>query len=113
MEEQKHIYKKGGTMRLGAYECEIAEGTKSAEAYNSTFIAERHNHRSEFNNAYKEQFEKAGMKFAGINPDMGLVEIIELPEHKWYVGTQFLPEYRSTVENPHPLFVNFIKASIK
>ena len=112
MASLKDINDVEGAMRLGAYECELAEGTKSAEAYGTTFIAERHNHKNEFNNAYKEQFEKAGMKFAGINPEMGLVEIIELPEHKWYVGTQFLPEYRSSVEKPHPLFVNFIKASI-
>ena len=112
MEEQKAITNMGGTMRLGAYECTLADGSKALEAYGSEHIQERHRHRYEFNNEYKEQYEAAGMKCTGINPESGLVEIVEMPELKWFVGTQFHPEYSSTVLKPHPLFVSFIKAAI-
>ncbi|HNV96582.1 MAG TPA: CTP synthase, partial [Bacteroidales bacterium] len=113
MEQQKEITEKGGTMRLGAYTCDLVKGTKAYKIYNSNTISERHRHRYEFNNQYLKEFEKAGMQVAGINPDMNLVEIVEIPKHKWFIGVQFHPEYRSTVENPHPLFVDFIKAAIK
>ena len=125
MEEQKSITQMGGTMRLGAYECELVEGSRVAEAYRGSkgkpaadatgtvaalTISERHRHRYEFNNAYKEEYEKNGMKCVGINPAANLVEIVEIPEKKWYIGTQFHPEYSSTVLHPHPLFMSFIKA---
>ena len=111
MEAQKSITNKGGTMRLGAWECEIKEGTLAHKAYHGrTSISERHRHRYEFNNDYKEEFEKAGMLASGINTDTGLVEIIELPSHPWFLGVQYHPEYKSTVANPHPLFVGFVKA---
>lgn len=112
MESQKNITDKGGTMRLGAYKCELKKGSKAFEAYNRELVEERHRHRYEFNNEYKETFEKAGMITTGINPDTGLTEIIEIPNHKWFVGTQFHPEYKSTVIKPHPLFVAFIKACL-
>ena len=112
MEEQKAVTNMGGTMRLGAYECTLAEGSKAYEAYGTEHIQERHRHRYEFNNEYKEQYEAAGMKCTGINPESGLVEIVEIPALKWFVGTQFHPEYSSTVLKPHPLFVSFIKAAI-
>jgi len=142
MEEQKNITQLGGTMRLGAYECELKEGSRVAEAYRPTpspsrnggetsggrevasgneslplwgdlegsLILERHRHRYEFNNAYKEEYEAKGMKCVGVNPAADLVEIVEIPEKRWYIGTQFHPEYSSTVLHPHPLFMNFIKA---
>ncbi|MGQ9845946.1 MAG: CTP synthase [Bacteroidales bacterium] len=113
MEQQKEITEKGGTMRLGAYTCELVKGTKTHKIYNSDIISERHRHRYEFNNHYLKDFENSGMKVAGINPDMNLVEIIEIPEHKWFVGVQFHPEYKSTVENPHPLFVDFVKTAMQ
>lgn len=109
MEEQKTIVKKGGTMRLGAYRCNLKKDTKAAKIYNSDRIIERHRHRYEFNNDYLKDFEKAGMVASGINPDGKLVEIVEIPKNKWFVGVQFHPEYRSTVEKPHPLFIDFIK----
>ncbi len=112
MEEQKEITEKGGTMRLGAYSCMLIKGTKVAEIYNAEIISERHRHRYEFNNRYLKDFENAGMKVAGINPEMNLVEIIELENHRWFIGVQFHPEYKSTVENPHPLFVSFVKEAI-
>ena len=112
MEEQKKITEKGGTMRLGAYPCQIINGTKAFEVYNKNLIYERHRHRYEFNNKYLQQFESAGMVFSGINPESGLVEIVELQSHPWFVGCQFHPELKSTVMNPHPLFVHFVKASI-
>ena len=112
MESQKQVHGKGGTMRLGAYPCQIAEATKAFEIYSNTQIKERHRHRFEFNNKYTADFEKAGMVMAGINPDNNLVEIIELPSHPWFVGVQFHPEYKSTVAKPHPLFTNFVKAAI-
>ena len=111
MEEQKNITEMGGTMRLGAYECELVKDSKVYEAYGEeTLIKERHRHRYEFNNKYQEAFEKNGMKCVGINPAANLVEIVEIPEKKWYIGTQFHPEYSSTVLNPHPLFMSFVKA---
>lgn len=109
MEEQKNITEKGGTMRLGSYPCNIKEGTRVSDVYSNQHIRERHRHRYEFNNLYLEAFEKAGMVASGCNPDTDLVEIIELPEHRWFVGVQFHPEYSSTVLSPHPLFVAFVK----
>ena len=113
MEEQKGVTNKGGTMRLGAYKCQTEEGTKARAIYNSEIIEERHRHRFEFNNEYKEAYQNAGMIPTGINPDSDLVEIVEIPEHPWFVGVQFHPEYKSTVANPHPLFVSFVEAAIK
>jgi CTP synthase len=110
MPEQKEVTKMGGTMRLGAYDCELRRRTRASKAYGTLKISERHRHRYEFNNAYREQLEKSGMVFSGINPQSELVEIIELKDHPWFVGTQFHPELKSTVENPHPLFVAFVKA---
>ena len=112
MEEQKSITDMGGTMRLGAYECLVKKGSKAYEAYKTEHIRERHRHRYEFNNKYRSEFESKGMLCTGINPESDLVEIIELPSHKWYVGVQFHPEYSSTVLHPHPLFLSFIKAAI-
>jgi CTP synthase len=124
MEEQKNIKDMGGTMRLGAYECELREDSKVAQAYtaaansslftlhSSLTISERHRHRYEFNNAYKDEYESNGMKCVGINPASNLVEIVEIPEKKWYIGTQFHPEYSSTVLHPHPLFMSFVKACV-
>jgi CTP synthase len=124
MEEQKNITDMGGTMRLGAYDCQLAEGSKTAEAYtaaansslftlhSSLTIQERHRHRYEFNNKYKKEYEQNGMQCVGINPAADLVEIVEIPEKKWYIGTQFHPEYSSTVLHPHPLFMSFVKACV-
>jgi CTP synthase len=112
MEEQKAITDMGGTMRLGAYTCHIKEGTLAHRVYGRREISERHRHRFELNNAYTEKLEKAGLIPTGINPETGLVEIVELPDHPYFIGVQFHPEYKSTVANPHPLFVNFVKASI-
>ncbi|MDR2841214.1 MAG: CTP synthase [Paludibacter sp.] len=113
MEEQKTILEKGASMRLGSYKCHLKEGTKVAKIYNTADIAERHRHRYEFNNKYKREFEKAGIVCSGINCDDELVEIIELTSNRWYIGTQFHPEYRSTVLHPHPLFIDFIKTAIQ
>ncbi len=113
MPDQKGVTKKGGTMRLGAYACELRRKSKASAAYGRLKISERHRHRYEFNNQYKEAFEKKGMIASGINPDTNLVEIIELKGHPWFVGTQFHPELKSTVEQPHPLFVGFIKACLE
>ncbi|NNJ88855.1 MAG: CTP synthase, partial [Eudoraea sp.] len=111
MEEQKTITNKGGTMRLGAWDCELKEGSLVQKVYHGKKdISERHRHRYEFNNDYKERFENAGLIASGINTATNLVEIIELPDHPWFIGVQYHPEYRSTVDNPHPLFVGFIKA---
>jgi CTP synthase len=112
MEEQKSIIDMGGTMRLGAFPCAINKNTLAYEIYGSELISERHRHRFEFNNAYQQQYEDAGMIASGINPDTSLVEIVEIPSHPWFVGVQFHPEYKSTVANPHPLFVAFIKAAV-
>ena len=113
MEEQKGITAKGGTMRLGAYPCTLKKGSRVAEAYGKLNISERHRHRYEFNNDYLAQFEAAGMKAVGVNPDTNLVEVVEIAEHPWFVGTQYHPEYQSTVENPSPLFVAFVAAALK
>ncbi len=112
MEDQKDITEKGGTMRLGAYPCRIAKNSFTYKAYQRTDTSERHRHRYEFNNKYLEEFENSGMKAVGINPETSLVEIMEIPDHKWYVGVQFHPEYKSTVVSPHPLFVGFVKAAM-
>ena len=111
MEEQRDITDKGGTMRLGAYPCNIIKDSKAFDAYKKEQISERHRHRYEFNNKYKAEFENAGMKATGINPDNNLVEIVEIDNHPWFVGVQFHPEYKSTVLEPHPLFSEFVKAS--
>ncbi|MFR9581236.1 MAG: CTP synthase, partial [Rikenellaceae bacterium] len=113
MEEQKGITAKGGTMRLGGYPCSLKEGSKIAEAYGSTSIVERHRHRYEFNSNYLADYEAKGMVAAGVNPETNLVEVVEVPEHPWFVGTQYHPEYKSTVLNPHPLFVAFVGAALK
>lgn len=113
MESQKHVLEKGGSMRLGAYACKLKAGTRVAEIYRKDIIYERHRHRFEFNSAYIEEFEQNGMVISGVNPDTNLVEIIEMPSLRWYVGVQFHPEYRSTVLCPHPLFVNFVKVAIE
>ena len=113
MEEQKSISNLGGTMRLGAYECQLKEGSKSAKAYGKLSVSERHRHRFEFNNDFRDMFEANGMSCVGENPETHLVEVVELPDHKWYIGTQYHPEYSSTVVNPHPLFMDFIRAAIE
>ena len=112
MEEQKGITAKGGTMRLGAYPCSLEPGSKAAQAYGTTQIQERHRHRYEFNSEYLKDFESHGMKAVGANPDTGLVEVVEIPDHPWFVGTQYHPEYKSTVQRPHPLFVAFVAAAL-
>jgi CTP synthase len=112
MEEQKKITMKGGTMRLGAYTCKLKKGSKAHAAYGESVIHERHRHRYEFNNKYLEKIEEAGLKATGINPDSGLVEVVELKDHPWFVGVQYHPELKSTVLNPHPLFVKFVEAAL-
>jgi CTP synthase len=112
MEEQKKITTKGGTMRLGAYTCKLKKGSKANSIYGDTLIHERHRHRYEFNNKYLDQMEEAGLKATGINPDSGLVEVVEMKDHPWFVGVQYHPELKSTVMNPHPLFVKFVEAAI-
>ncbi|WP_353182795.1 CTP synthase [Parapedobacter lycopersici] len=112
MEAQKKVTDMGGTMRLGAYDCEIKKGTKAAAIYGKAKISERHRHRYEFNNKYLDQYEKAGMIASGINPENNLVEIVELKDHPFFVAGQFHPELKSTVANPHPLFVSFVAASL-
>jgi CTP synthase len=112
MKEQKGICSKGGTMRLGAYPCNLVEGSKVKSIYNSDMVSERHRHRFEFNNKYLADFEKAGMMASGINPKDNLVEIMELKNHPWFIGIQFHPEYKSTVARPHPLFVSFVQACL-
>ncbi|PCJ96892.1 MAG: CTP synthetase [Flavobacteriaceae bacterium] len=114
MEAQKTIVNKGGTMRLGAWDCELIAGSLVQEVYNgATAISERHRHRYEYNNEYRDQLEKAGLVPSGINKDTGLVEIVELSTHPWFIGVQYHPEYKSTVASPHPLFVGFVKAALK
>ncbi|VAW17817.1 CTP synthase [hydrothermal vent metagenome] len=114
MEEQKTVTKKGGTMRLGAWACELVDGSLVKQVYDGeTNISERHRHRYEFNNAYKEQLRAAGLVASGINKETGLAEIIELTDHPWFIGVQYHPEYKSTVASPHPLFVGFVKAALK
>lgn len=114
MDSQKSILNKGGTMRLGAWDCELTEDTLASEVYGgAATISERHRHRYEFNNAFKGKMEEAGLVFSGINAETGLVEIVEVPDHPWFVGVQYHPEYKSTVANPHPLFVGFVKAVVE
>lgn len=113
MEDQKNVTNMGGTMRLGSYPCDIKKGTKAFAAYGKTHITERHRHRFEFNNQYLKQYEEAGMIASGINPDSGLVEIVELKNHPFFVGGQFHPELKSTVANPHPLFIKFVAAAME
>lgn len=113
MEEQKDVTNMGGTMRLGAYDCTLREGSRVANIYGKAQISERHRHRYEFNNQYKEDYERNGMMCVGTNPESGLVEIVEIPTHRWFIGTQFHPEYASTVLNPHPLFMDFLKELTK
>jgi CTP synthase len=113
MEAQKDISHMGGTMRLGSYPCHLEEGSLARKIYGKENINERHRHRYEFNNEYKKQFSEAGMVLSGINPNAGLVEIVELPSHPFFIGVQFHPEYKSTVEKPHPLFTNFVKSCMK
>lgn len=112
MSSQMNVTKKGGTMRLGAYPCDVKDGTRAKLIYKKEHVSERHRHRYEFNNDYLKDFEKAGMIASGINPDGNLVEMVEIPTHPWFIGVQFHPEYKSTVLNPHPLFVDFIKAAL-
>jgi CTP synthase len=113
MEEQKHITNRGGTMRLGTYDCVLRKDSLAYKAYGKELIQERHRHRYEFNNKYKAEFEAAGMLCTGVNPDSDLVEIMEIPSKRWYLGTQFHPEYNSTVISPNPLFMSFMDAAIK
>ena len=113
MEDQKNVSNMGGTMRLGGYDCQLKENSKVAGIYGKTTIRERHRHRYEFNNRYIEEYEAKGMKCTGFNPESKLVEIVEIPQLRWFIGTQFHPEYQSTVLNPHPLFLSFIEEAIK
>jgi CTP synthase len=113
MESQRAIKIKGGTMRLGAYDCEIKTGTKTYAAYRKKKISERHRHRYEVNNRYRNKLEKNGMIFSGVNEDLGVVEAIEIPNHPWFVAGQFHPELKSRVNKAHPLFREFIKAAVK
>ncbi len=112
MDNQKKLKKKGGTMRLGAYDCEIEKGSLANKIYGKTSISERHRHRYEFNNEYLKDFKKLGMQMTGVNPETKLVEIIELSDHPFFIGVQFHPELKSTVANPHPLFVRFVRAAL-
>ena len=112
MEEQKKLKKMGGTMRLGSYQCDIKKETLLHKIYQKETISERHRHRWELNNDYLENLNNAGLKTSGINSETGLVEIIELPANNWFIGVQFHPEYKSTVETPHPLFVSFVQACL-
>ena len=113
MDEQKSISNMGGTMRLGAYDCRLKPGSIPAEAYGTEMVKERHRHRFEFNHEYRRAFEEAGMKCVGENPETGLVEVVQVPELDWFVGTQYHPEYSSTVLSPNPLFISFMKAALK
>ena len=113
MQDQKNITNMGGTMRLGSWDCELIENSKAMSIYNSKQIKERHRHRWELNNKYLDDLQDAGLKASGINSKTGLVEIVELPLNDWFIGVQFHPEYKSTVENPHPLFVSFVSACLK
>ncbi|MFJ1409961.1 CTP synthase [Capnocytophaga canimorsus] len=113
MEDQKEVTQKGGTMRLGAWDCKLEKNSKIFDAYGKEHISERHRHRYEFNNQYKEVLEKAGLRCTGTNPDTGLVEVIENDKHPWFVGVQYHPEYKSTVANSHPLFIAFVKAALQ
>ena len=109
MEDQKKLTQLGGTMRLGAYGCDLVGGSRVRAIYGKAHIEERHRHRYEFNNQYRDDYEKAGMKCVGTNPESDLVEIVEIPGLRWFIGTQFHPEYSTTVLSPHPLFMDFVK----
>jgi CTP synthase len=113
MEEQKTITDKGGTMRLGAWQCDLKPGSLAYKIYGKITISERHRHRYEYNSNYVAQLQNAGLIASGVNPDTGLVEIIEIKDHPFYIGVQYHPEYKSTVANPHPLFVAFVKAAME
>jgi CTP synthase len=114
MEQQKKTTKKGGTMRLGAYDCKLSPGSIAHQVYQEApVISERHRHRFEFNNAYRERFAHSDLLASGVNPEENLVEIIELKGHPWFIGVQFHPELKSTVERPHPLFVHFVRAAME
>ena len=113
LDDQRKVTKKGGTMRLGAQPCQLAMGSKAQLLYGAFVVNERHRHRYEFNNAYREQLAEAGLEPVGINPQNDLVEIVTIPSHPWFIGVQFHPEYRSTVEEPHPLFTSFVEAALK
>ena len=113
MKEPKNITNIGGTMRLRADECVLKQGSRIFNIYNKEHIQERHRHRYEFNSDFQKEYERAGMQWVGRNPESGLVEIVEIPGMKWYIGTQFHPEYQSTVLHPHPLFVDFVKTAIE
>jgi CTP synthase len=113
MEEQKNVTDKGGTMRLGAWKCDIKEGSLAHQIYGQITISERHRHRYEYNSAYVDELQKAGLIPTGINPDTGLVEIVEIEDHPFFIGVQYHPEYKSTVANPHPIFVNFVAAAVQ
>ena len=112
MEEQKDITMMGGTMRLGAFGCKLRQGSRVMDIYKKEVIQERHRHRYEFNNNFLKEYERHGMQCTGRNPESDLVEIVEIPGMKWFIGTQFHPEYQSTVLNPHPLFLDFVKTAI-
>ena len=112
MEEQKKVTDMGGTMRLGAYPCQLQKGSRAHGVYGKLKISERHRHRYEFNNKYLKKMEAAGLKASGINPETGLVEVVELEHHPWFIGTQYHPELKSTVLNPHPLFLKFVEAAL-
>jgi CTP synthase len=113
MESQQHVTDMGGTMRLGAYPCRLKPGSLAAEMYGVPEISERHRHRYEFSNAYRERFAANGMRLSGLSPDGSLVEMIELPDHPWYVGCQFHPELKSRPTRPHPLFAGFVAAAVR
>ncbi|MBD3724358.1 MAG: gamma-glutamyl-gamma-aminobutyrate hydrolase family protein, partial [Flavobacteriaceae bacterium] len=113
MEEQKNIENMGGTMRLGAWKCSLKENTLANKIYGESEIMERHRHRYEFNGDYLSDLEKAGLKASGVNPDTGLVEVVEIENHPFFIGVQYHPEYKSTVANPHPLFVSLVKAAVE
>jgi len=113
MEEQKHLTNLGGTMRLGEYDCQLSKNSIARKAYGKELVRERHRHRYEFNDEYRERFESKGMKPTGVNPQTGLVEVVEIPSLRWYLGTQYHPEYNSTVLKPNPLFMSFIGAAIE
>jgi CTP synthase len=113
MEDQQDVVEKGGTMRLGSYTCALEKDSKAYKAYGKKSISERHRHRYEFNNDYLEVLAKNGMRATGVNPETNLVEIVEITDHPWFVGVQFHPELKSTVEAPHKMFVSFVKAALE
>jgi CTP synthase len=113
MEDQKRTNEKGGTMRLGAFECALETGTRSHRAYQATTIHERHRHRFELNNAYRERLAQKGLVMAGRNPKLDLVEVVELPDHPWFVGVQYHPEFKTKPLQPHPLFRDFVQAAVE